>query len=150
MRTSNVRTLRSPTARRMQRTFPGKSWAPLSISIIGAKATYRNLPNALTARKLVGRRSAWRVSSCLLRLLLLRDIMNWKIFCRISLRMVWIHFPWRMSSLCLSRMHFWHASAYLFATSCCFDSTNWSANGSNNRSSSEEQGSSYDTWIFMP
>lgn len=72
------------------------------------------------------------------------------IFLRISMWMVWIYFARGMSSLRLSRVHVWYASTHLLATACGLNSTNWSANGSNNRCSSQEQRSSYDTRIFMP
>lgn len=57
---------------------------------------------------------------------------------RISLWMVWHYNSRRLSSLCFSRMHFRWTCAHLFTTTCCFDSTNWSADGSNIRCPSEK------------
>lgn len=69
---------------------------------------------------------------------------------RISLRVVWIYFARRLSSLRHSRVHVRNVPAYLLAAARRLDTANWSANGSNNWCPSEEQRSSHDTRVLMP
>lgn len=147
MRISSARTLPSPIARRTLRMFRERSLDPWSTSTTGVKGIYRNLPNALTARRPVGRPSAWQV------------IINHfeaseraiDLFAfRISLWMVRFYIAWRLPSLCLRRVHVRPTLTHLSAASRRLYSKNWSANGSNNRCSSEEQRSSHDARIFMP
>lgn len=68
---------------------------------------------------------------------------------RLPLRMVWHDMSRRLPKLRTPGMHFWHAATNLFATLCSFNSKNWSANGSNNWCSSENQRRSDDERIFM-
>jgi hypothetical protein len=130
--TPSVKTLPSLIARRTLLMSRERSWGRSSTSTIGEKEIFPSRQSVLTARRLAGPPNAWLVSFTQS---YLRIEPNSLFHLRIPLWVVWIHFSWRMPSLRLARLHVWHSPAHLLATTRCVDSSNWSANGSNNRSS---------------
>lgn len=69
---------------------------------------------------------------------------------RLSMRMVWHDNAFRMSQLHFKRLHIWCAATHLFATTCRFNSTYRSSNGSHYRCSSAIKKHSIAKRLFMP